>query len=328
MRQILFWVLLLSLLSTCQQPLKQIHVGTTPFFGEAAFYVAQTEDFFEEHGLEVTSHPHSAGKESLKKLYSGEIDIAHTAELPLVYAVNGSPEYKGEMRPKISANMIYNSDMQKIIARRDKGIEIPSDLKNKKIGYFKGTTSEFFLDTFLLEHSIPDTAVEKQNINVAKQLDALKSGKVDAVVSWEPNASKILSEMDGHTHELDTKIDHSTLWLVVTSDTYLSDHPENIRAYLQALRKAQVWIKNHPGQTQSLLAKKTNASKKIMAHLWNTIDYELSISERMLLLLEDQQRWLKEKGYAESNNTTTNFEKLIYFRAIEEVYPEGITIIR
>lgn len=314
--------------SSCDNRLKKVHVGTTPFFGEAAFYVAEARGFFEDHGLDVISHSHSAGKESLKKLYSGELDIAHTAELPIVYAMNGSPEYKGQIAPRICANMIYNSEMQKIIARRDAGIERPADLVNKKIGYFKGTTSEFFLDTFLLEHNIADTAIEKLNIDVAKQLNALKNGKVDAVVSWEPHASKILSEMENSTIKLNTRIDHSTLWLVVSSDAYVSEHPDVIKAYLQALKQAQSWITNHPVQTQSLLAQKTNASKKIMAKLWHDIDYELSLRERMLLLLEDQQRWMRQKGYIEHSDKRTDFEDMIYFRAMEEVYPEGITIIR
>jgi NitT/TauT family transport system substrate-binding protein len=318
----------LLIFSSCDEPLKKVHVGTTPFFGEAAFYVAQEQGFFEDQGLDVTSHSHIAGKESLKKLYSKEIDIAHTAELPFVYATNGSPEYKGDITPKISANMIYNSDMQKIIARKDKGIENPTDLANKKVGYYKGTTSEFFLDTFLLEHNIPDTAIDKQNISVAKQLEALKSGKVDAVASWEPYPSKILSQMSESTFELNTRIDHSTLWLVVASEGYISENPEIIKSYLQALQQAQGWITSHPDQAQSLLAQKINTPEEIIATLWNTIDYELSLSERMLVLMEDQQRWLRQKQYIDHPKEKTNFEDMVYFRAMEQVYPEGITIIR
>lgn len=318
----------LLVFSSCEKSLEKVDVGTTPFFGEAAFYVAEARGFFEEHGLDVISHSHSAGKESLKKLYSGQIDIAHTAELPIVYAMNEAPEYEGEITMSICANMIYNNDMQKIIARGDKGIEDPADLVNKKIGFFKGTTSEFFLDNFLLEHNIADTAVERLNIDIAKQSDAIKNGKIDAVVSWEPHASKILSEMENRAIKLNTKIDHSTLWLVVSSDAYISENPDVIKAYLQALRQTQIWIKSHPGQTQSLLAQKTNASKELMAQLWNDIDYELSLRERMLLLLEDQQRWMRQKGYIGHGDKKINFEDIIYFRAMEEVYPEGVTIIR
>lgn len=318
----------LLIFSSCDQSLEKVHVGTTPFFGEAAFYVAEAQGFFKDHGLDVISHSHSAGKKSLQKLYREEIDIAHTAELPIVYAIQNSEKYEGDIRPKIFANMIYNSDMQKIIARRDKGIESPSDLANKKIGYFEGTTSEFFLDTFLLEHSVSDNTIENLNIDVAKQLNALRSGKVDAVVSWEPHASKILSEMDKNAFELETKIDHSTLWLVVASNTYITENPDLIKAYLQALHQAQAWIKNHPDPTQNLLAQKTNTSKEIIAKLWHTIDYDLSLSERMLLLLEDQQRWLRQKQYIKHHKEKVNFEDMVYFKAMEEVYPEGITIIR
>ena len=323
-------VFLLLVFSSCDQPLKEVEVGITPFFGEAAFYVAEAEGFFEEQGLDVVPHPRSAGKKSLSKLYASEIDIAHTAELPMVYAMNGSPEYKGEITPAICANMIYNNNIQKVVARRDQGIDSPSDLVNKRIGYFKGTTSEFFLDNFLLEHNIPDTAVEKVNIDVAEHLDVVRNGKVDAVVSWEPYASKILSEMEQSTVKLSTQIDHSTLWLMVASEEYVSENPGVIEAYLRALKKAHGWISNHPDQTQRLLASKTSASEEVIENLWPSIDYELSLRERLLLLLEDQERWLRQKGYVEhgQNRKMTDYEKLIYFNAMEQVHPQGITIIR
>ncbi len=328
MPRYIFALSLLLILSSCDKPLKKVRVGITPFFGEAAFYVAREKNFFEDNGLDIVTLSHSAGKKSLKELYSGNLDIAHTAELPLVYALLGSADYQGDISPRILANMIYNTGMQKIVARRDRAIEQPADLKDKRIGYFKGTTSEFFLDTFLLEHNIADSSIKKVDIDVAKQYEALRSGTVDAVASWEPYASKMLEELEDTTFELQTRIDHSTLWLIVSTDTYISSKPEVIRSYLIALRQAQLYIKNYPRETQRLLADKTETSIHTISRLWSNIDYELSLGEYSMLLMEDQKRWLRQKGYVENQTKELNFEEHIHFKALEEVYPDGITAIR
>ncbi|PAU95801.1 hypothetical protein CK503_01715 [Aliifodinibius salipaludis] len=326
-----FATILLSLaLLSCSDPPTEIHVGTTPFFGETAFYIAQSKGFFEDQGLKVISHSNSAGKESLEELFKGTLDIAHVAELPIVYALAGSEEYKtGEdIDLKIFANMIHVNNIQKIIARKSSDIKNPKDLINKNIGFYEGTTSEFFLDTFLLEHNIEDSLITKVNINVAEQLNTLKEGKVDAVVSWEPHASKMLVEMGNKVHALDTMIDHSTLWLAVTSASYTNQSPETLETYLHAIKKAQRYIQNNPQEAQKILANKTNTSQKVIQKIWGSITYDLSLGEQMLILLEDQHRWLRNNELVKKRSKPISIKDAIYLEAMERVHPQGISIIR
>lgn len=321
---------LLILLSCTDTSLTKVHVGTTPFFGEAAFYIAQSEAFFKEQGLEVISHQNSAGKESLLELYKGNLDIAHVAELPIVYALASSDTYEtgNDINAKIFANMIHVNNIQKIIARTDRGINNSEDLKNKKIGFYEGTTSEFFLDTFLLEHNIEDSLITKVNIDISDQFKALQEGKVDAVVSWEPYASNMLVKMSDKVHSLDTMIDHSTLWLAVSSSSYIDQNPETIVAYLTAIKKAQQHIRNNPQETQKILARKTNSSQQVIQNIWTSITYDLSLGEQMLILLEDQHRWLLDNNLVKKRSDTININDAIYLKAMEKVHPEGISIIR
>lgn len=224
--------------------------------------------------------------------------------------------------------MIFVNNIQKIVARTQSGIHKPEDLKNKKVGLYNGTTSEFFLDNFLLEHNIDKSSIELVNIDVTNQLHAFREGEVDVVVTWEPHASKILAEMGERAKKLNTMIDHSTLWLAVTSQSYATRNSGTIKAYLQALKQAQSYIKKHPDETKKLLADKTDVSNEIIKNLWPSIEYELSLGERMLILLEDQHRWLRYKGYFERDREPLNLKETIYFKAMEDIYPRGITIRR
>jgi len=42
------------------------------------------------------------------------------------------------------------------------------------------------------------------------------------------------------------------------------------------------------------------------------------LEERILLLLEDQQQWVREKGYAGSPKGKANFEKYLYLTSMKE----------
>lgn len=330
MAKYLTTVLLSLVLFSCDDSLTEVHVGTTPFLGETAFYMAQSKGFFEDQGLEVISHSNSAGKKSLQELYNGNLDIAHVAELPIVYALAGSEEYKSgeDINIKIFANMIHVNNIQKVIARRDSEINTPSDLVNKKIGFYKGTTSEFFLDTFLLEYNIEDSLITKVNIDVSEQGNALKEGKVDAVVSWEPHATEMLAKMGDKVHSLNTMIDHSTLWLAVTSASYIDQNPETIVAYLTAIKKAQRYIQNNPQEGQKMLARKTNSRQQVIQNIWESITYDLSLGEHMLILLEDQYRWLRDNELVKKRSNPISIEDAVYLKAMEKVHPRGISIIR
>ena len=47
----------------------------------------------------------------------------------------------------------------KIVARKDRNILKPSDLKGKRIGFSPNTTSDYFLDMFLLANTISRSEV-------------------------------------------------------------------------------------------------------------------------------------------------------------------------
>jgi NitT/TauT family transport system substrate-binding protein len=308
--------------------LTTIKVGITDFWGEAAFYVARAEGFFEEEGLEVTAYRNSAGKESLKDLYEGKIDIAHVAEIPVVFALSGLEPHSNDISLKIFTGLIYTSNSQKIIARRDHGIEEPQDLNGKKVGLYSETTSEYFFDTFLLEHGLNEEDIERIDIDISEHYEALKSGQVDAVVSWEPYASKILRELNENTLKLNSVLGHSTLWMATSSETFMRKHPDTIVKYLRALKKSQDYIQSHREETQKLIARNTNTSLEIIRNIWDSIDYELSIGERMLYLLNQQQRWLVQEEHVVDSTKLSEISDAIYLEALEEVYPEGITVIQ
>ncbi len=132
------------LISGCRdQPVEKIIIAEAQQPIAGPVYIAFTKGYFKDEGLDVTLQPQTSGKASLNAILEGKADLSTVAETPIMHA--GLREEKTYLIATIhhaNANTV-------IVARKDKGISIPSDLKGKTIGVSVGTNGEFFMDSFL-----------------------------------------------------------------------------------------------------------------------------------------------------------------------------------
>lgn len=142
--------------------------------------IALAKGYFSEEGLDATSQPHPFGKPALQAVIEGKADIATAGDTPIVFAV-----MEGRKITTLAAIQISNRD-NAIVANRERGIARPSDLKGKTIGLTLGTTGHFFADSFLLMQGIDEKQVKIINLKPDEMAEALDTGKVDAVSTWNP----------------------------------------------------------------------------------------------------------------------------------------------
>ena len=114
----------------------------------ALVHIAQKKGYFLQEGLDVTAQTHLTGKAALQSVLEGKADFATVAETPAMFAI-----MKGE---KISIIATTNTSQRNIaiIARKDKGILVPHDLKGKKIATTFGTVGEFYMDTLTVTNGL------------------------------------------------------------------------------------------------------------------------------------------------------------------------------
>lgn len=311
-----------------ENDLHPVTVGITEtYLGEAATFIAKDEELFEENGLDVTLIRNRSGSRSIRDLFDGKVDIAHVAETPVVYSIMQSDYYAEELPNfKLFAEMIYSHDVQKIIARRDAGIQQPKDITGKRVGVYSGTQLDYFFDSFLLEHQIPRSSLEIHNMPPGEQARAIVNGEIDVSFTWEPTSTSIQKKLGDNALILTTDLTYSTLWLASTLNSYAEENPGVLERYLRALQEAQQFIKKHPAKSRDILSRHTGISPDIIYTIWDEIDFELSLSERMLSLLEDQARWMIQNGIADT--TRYDMDQFILYEPMQTVHPNGITIIR
>src|SRR3989338_5562191 len=123
-------------------PVEKVTIGS--YVGEyvTLLYVADEKGYFKDEGIDLEIKPYEYGILTIPDVLNGTIDLSLANEFAPVVRSFDSPKLR------ILAS-IDKTNSYELIARRDRGIATPADLKGKKIGIPKGSQSEFFLATFL-----------------------------------------------------------------------------------------------------------------------------------------------------------------------------------
>ena len=161
-------------------PPEKLTIGTNLSATIGLLLVAEDQGFDRAHGLEIVIKAYQTGREPLQALRAGRLDLASCAEFALVGEILAG----GADLRCLAA--ISSGDFDALIARRDKGIQRPEDLRGKTIGLPRKTSAEFFLARFLTLNHISLQEVTVADVSPFDLGEALAAGKVDAVLIWEP----------------------------------------------------------------------------------------------------------------------------------------------
>jgi NitT/TauT family transport system substrate-binding protein len=123
----------------------RIGAATQPVAG--LVYIADEKGFFKQRGVNAVIRTYDAGVPTVNALLAGEVDVATAAEFVMVQKSFDKDSLRAFAQ-------IANTNATELVARKDRGIEKLSDLKGKKIGLLRGSSSEFFLGGYLRHNNV------------------------------------------------------------------------------------------------------------------------------------------------------------------------------
>lgn len=303
-------------------PVEKITFSSSLDIKNGAIYIAQNKGYFQDQGLEVDIREiPTAAKQAFLNMLKGEVDITAVAEVPIMSASFDREDFY------IIATMNHAQD-DKVIVRGDRGIKLVTDLKGKKVGIpGKGTSTHFFLTTLLRYNNMLDSDVEIVFNDPDKLLSALKDGKIDAIVFWEPFAFKAKQALQDKAVVFSNQGIYRKTFNFTVKKEFAKNHPETLKRFLKAIDKANEFIRANQQESQVIIAKWLNLKPEEVSRLWGETSYTLSLDQSLLLLLEDEARWAIKNKLTDATKIP-NYLDYIYFDALEAVKPEAITIIR
>jgi len=289
-------------------------VGGMPL--SAPVYVALEKGFFEKEGLDVTFQPHAAGKDALASVVGGRAHFCASAETPVMFAA-----LQGE-KILILATVATARNHLKIVARKDTGIAGPKDLKGKRVAAFRRGAAEYFLDAYLTYHGIRKADVRVLDVGPEETIAALKSGAIDAAVTWDPLLATQLKALGGDATVLENERIYQLQWNIVAGKEFVAGHPELVDKVLRALIEGIAFVREHPEEAHAITARRLGGESFDLAEY----DFRVTLGQSLLVNLENQARWAIRNGLVDAREVPS-FLPLLYTRGLDGVGPRAVTAI-
>lgn len=284
-------------------------------------FVARDKGYFSRQQLAVTVQPFTLGKQALQSVLDDKADLALVADVPFMFArARGEPI-------AVVATVFASRQTMALLGRRDRGIGAPRDLAGKTLGTATGTNAQYFLDKLLAIHAIPDTAIKIVALDPAQFAEALRSGQVDALTTWNPLLSRIQDEHGPNATVMMEPDMFVYRFVLVGKKRFLDAHPESVRRALAALADAVATIHDRPADAQALIARSIGLQPQQLAASFRASDYALSLDQSLLLSLDDQTRWAMKRGLIPAGKVP-NYLDAIDVRPLSLTQPAAIKLIR
>src|SRR5262249_35674371 len=145
-------------------------------------FIADSQKYFADEGVAVATRECLGGHRCIRMIFDDEVDMATASEMPTMLNSLQRSDFA------IVATFATSKRDVKLVARRSAGINAPSDLRGKRVGTIKETSSHYFLDLFLLFNGVDPRGIELVGLTPEQITTAIKEKTIDAVATFEPFA--------------------------------------------------------------------------------------------------------------------------------------------
>jgi NitT/TauT family transport system substrate-binding protein len=301
--------------------LDSVVIAYSPFESGALFWIAKDQHFFEQNGINLTLRKYDSGAASLDGVVKGEADIAvGVTEFPLVRKA-----FRNE-RVRAIGN-IDKGEFIYLVARKDQ-IRNVTDLKGMRVGTTTGTVAEFHLGRFLTLHGLTLQDINLIDIKTPEGwVNDVADGKIDAISTAQPYANAARDRLGTNALVWPLQSSQPLFALVISSDDWITQHPDLTSRFLKSLAQAEEYIHTHPAESRLILQNQLDLDPGYMDMVWQQNQFSLTLDQSLVLAMEDEARWMIANNLTNATSVP-DFRQYIYTEGLESVRPGSVNIIR
>ena len=179
-----------------QMPIIDVVIGNN--FVHLPMFIGAEKGFFRKHAVDARMKVVDTGTDMVNAMHNGEAQIGDMSVTTFLKAVHSGEPFKVIGIIMNDATRDNADEPLAIVTRKGTGIAAGkvADLKGKRIGLARGQTSDEYFKMVLRRAKMKYEDLTIENIWSQFGLaPALKEGKVDAVVSWEPYVTQVLEQV-------------------------------------------------------------------------------------------------------------------------------------
>ena len=302
--------------------MESITVAYSPSESTALFWIAEDQQFFWKNGLNITLRKYDSGPSALDGVVNGEADVAvGISEFPLVIKAFQNAGVR-------ATGNIDKGDFIYLVARRDSGIVNVSDLKGKRVGTTIGTVAEFHLGRFLMLNGMTIQDVTLVDVRTPSGwVDDVVKGDIDAIATAQPYANAALDQLGINAVVWPTQSSQPIFGLIISTDDWLSAHPETAENFIRSLAQAEEYLHTHPPESRAIVQKWLGLDAGYMDTVWQQNQFSLTLDQSLVLAMEDEARWMIRNNLTNAT-AVPDFMNYLYTDGLEKVKPGSVKIIR
>ncbi|MGD9175627.1 MAG: ABC transporter substrate-binding protein [Desulfobacterales bacterium] len=257
--------------------------------GSAIPIIAVRKGFFLEEGLKISHLRFSSGPACAEALYSGAADIGGMGDTTAIIMAARSSRFV------IIASHATGEHRHRVMVRDDSGMRTLQDLKGRRVGVKKGTSTYggFLAALKKVEMSAED--IDIVDLTPPTMTDALLAGSLDAFAASEPTPSA--AEQKG-ARELTTLggLGNQYPILILANRHLVKEQKATLRKFLQAMKKAELYVAAHPQETIAIMAKEIGLSPSTTQEAMQRHLYQLRLDSEIRYSLEQTAFSLKRQS--------------------------------
>jgi NitT/TauT family transport system substrate-binding protein len=216
-------------------------------------YVAITQGFFKEEGLDIELSTGQGADKVMTALLSNTADIGLAGPETTIYVFNqGKEDYV------LNFAQLTKRDGSFLVGRNIEPAFKWEKLNGKTIiGGRPGGVPEMVLEYTLKKHGL----IPFKDVNIITNLQftatagAFKGGTGDYVALFEPTASTLEQSNGGHVvASIGLESGEIPYTVFMAKKSYLKNNPNTVQKFTNAIYKAQIWVKTHsPSEVASAI---------------------------------------------------------------------------
>lgn len=230
-------------------------VGYLPMVTSLTHFVAQSEGFYQKHGVTVRAERINTSNLLAQEVVTGHVNVAiELAINPLINAVAQTP-HSAQI---FSVSLIEQAGgFDGVVVRSDSPLKSLGDLSGKKVGVFPGTTAAAFF-SYVFERQFPGKPKpEFLSIAPSLHIQELETGQIDALHAYEPvltlgMKTRGFRQIAPSIYALD--FSPSPIGVAALNREWSRGNPEAARAVVAALDDAVRFIRANPTRAREILA--------------------------------------------------------------------------
>ncbi len=283
--------------------------------------VALSEGLFEAEGLTVKAIEAPSGRRCLKLMAEGQADLGTAADTAIAFESFERTDFS------VIATFSSTSSDVELVTRRSAGIKAARDLVGKRVGVVKGTSAQYFLDTFLLNNDVDPKNVLQVAIQPEGALDAMAAGQVDAVAVFQPfaYAAAHSPRVDGVV--LSESGDYKQTFNLVVQTSVLKARRPDLERFLKAIHRANEFIRAQPRRAEAIFVNRLGVEPGFARWSMQRTHAELSLDEALLRTLQSQANWAVREGYA-TGRKPADYRTLVDAAPLRAVLPNAVGLPR